>query len=155
LGFDLISWLLLLILHRRPGNRRLHLHELRHMPPSSRLATGVPISMGHAACHLRHVVLGTDVPISMGYVACHLHHVILSTGVTISMDSTACQFCHHILDAVPISRDSAKLRHIIFTNGVSIPMDDGSRGSHGSAITRCIDGRDSNGYPKPYGFSPH
>jgi hypothetical protein len=57
------------------------------------------------------------------------------------MGSTAYQFCHHILDVgVSISMDNAKFRHIIFVDGVSVPMGDATRGSHGSAITRSIDG---------------
>jgi hypothetical protein len=103
------------------------------------LATGVP--MGYAACHFRLAVLATGVPISMGCVACHLRHDILATGVTISMGSTACQFCHQIRDAgVPISRGSAKFRHIIFADGVSVPMGDATRGNHGSAINSSVDG---------------
>jgi hypothetical protein len=103
------------------------------------LATGVP--MGYVACHLRLVVLATGVPISMGCVACHLRHVILATGVTISMGSTACQFCHQIRDAdVPISRGSAKFRYIIFADGVSVPIGDATRGNHDSAINSSVDG---------------
>ena len=41
---------------------------------------------------------------------------------------------------MPIPKDNAKFRHIIFIDGVSVPMGDATRGSHGSAITRSIDG---------------
>jgi hypothetical protein len=47
----------------------------------------------------------------------------------------------HILDAgVPVPKDNAKFHHIIFVDGVSVPMGDATRGSHGSTITRSING---------------